>query len=556
MGGETKMGVSYTKLASIVAVAAVVGAVVFHQPVNAAPATFTWTGAAGDHKMSTAGNWKEGAVPTEGSKLVFKCVDSGGEEDIQNDLTVALSGLEVKKLSSLPDNKSCTKYKINTMRFTPDAEFTGDFTSIDDKDNRKIPYVELENFGGLSNMKSNGFDFRLKTPYGGPRMRRLEIANTGYNYIECQSTNYSTIAAEKIAGENANVRLNGANNILIKNKGQLGVNLYDYTSASKITFENGAMIDRGIDCHDDAYSRPGAGPDATTVLSGDIVLNGDVEYKLPSNMTVKITGKLSGPGKFVAHRDNEGNVLVESSNNTSGTPNGRYGSTHEAKLIKLDDNKPNDILIAKRGETVLLNGSRKEVWVNEDGTFGGNATTEHLYALGVVSPGNNSPGKITASEAFGMYGAGVYKAEILDKDHYDQIALEATLYYGLELNGSRLDLTYLEGGVIKKGDTFTIIDNKTTYPMSGTFKDLPEGAEITVGGVTFKISYVGGDGNDVVLTAQNDWNVPKASKAPKAPKVPNTGGEKLAVNLIGAIAGVASAAALLIVAKRKSFNKK
>ena len=405
-GGETKMGVSYTKLASIVAVAAVVGAVIFHQPVNAAPATFTWTGAAGDHKMSTAGNWEEGSVPTAGSKLVFKCV-VGGQENIQNDLTVALSGLEVKKLSSLPDNKSCTKYKINTMRFTPDAEFTGDFTSIDDKDNRKIPYVELENFGGLSNMKSNGFDFRLKTPYGGPRMRRLEIANTGYNYIECESTNYSTIAAEKIAGENANVRLNGANNILIKNKGQLGIGLDDGTSASKITFENGAMIAHGIDCHDDVYSRPGAGPDVTTVLSGDIVLNGDVEYKLPSNMTVKITGKLSGPGKFVAHRDNEGNLLVESSNNTSGTPNGRYGSTHEAKLIKLDDNKPNDILIAKRGETVLLNGSRKEVWVNEGGTFGGNATTEHLYALGVVSPGNNSIGKITASEAFGMSGGGV-----------------------------------------------------------------------------------------------------------------------------------------------------
>lgn len=552
-GGETKMGVSYTKLASIVAVAAVVGAVVFHSPVNAAPpATFTWTGAAGDHKMSTAGNWQEGAVPTQGSKLVFKCV-VGGQENIQNDLTVALSGLEVKKLSSLPDNKSCTKYKINTMRFTPDAEFTGDFTSIDDKDNRKIPYVELENFGGLSNMKSNGFDFRLKTPYGGPRMRRLEIANTGYNYIECASTNYSTIAAEKIAGENANVRLNGANNILIKNKGQLGIGLDDGTSASKITFENGAMIAHGIDCHDDAYSRPGAGPDTTTVLSGDIVLNGDVEYKLPSNMTVKITGKLSGPGKFVAHRDNEGNLLVESSNNTSGTPNGRYGSTHEAKLIKLDDNKPNDILIAKRGETVLLNGRRKEVLVNEGGVIGGNAATEHLYVLGVVSPGNNSIGKITASEAFSMFGASVYKAEILDKDHYDQIALEATLSYGLELGGSRLDLTYLEGGVIKKGDTFTIIDNKTTYPMSGTFKDLPEGAEITVGGATFKISYVGGDGNDVVLTALNDS---KAPEAPKAPKVPNTGGEKLAVNLIGAIAGIASAAALLIVAKRKSFNKK
>ena len=545
------MGVSYTKLASVVAVAAVVGAVVFHQPVNAAPATFTWTGAAGDHKMSTAGNWKEGQVPTAGSKLVFKCVEGneGDKEEIQADLPAAVSGLEVKKLDSLPANKSCVRYKLNYMRFTPDAEFTGDFTSINDKDIRKIPHIEVYNYSGLKNMKSNGFDGEISYYAGGLQINRLEIANTGYNYIECQSTNYSTRAPEKIAGENANVRLNGANNILIKNKGQLGIYFSDKTSASKITFENGAMISHAIDCADDEYSRPGVGPDTTTVLSGDIVLNGDVEYKLLSNMTVKITGKLSGPGKFVAHRDNEGNLLVESSNNTSGTPNGRYGSTHEAKLIKLDDNKPNDILIAKRGETVLLNGRRKEVWVNEGGVFGGDVAMSDLFVLGVVSPGNNSPGKITVSEYFDIEDGGVYKAKILNKDHYDQTSVEQSV----DLNGGSLDLTYLEGGVIKKGDTFTIIDNKGTIPVQGTFKDLPEGAEITAGGVTFKISYVGGDGNDIVLTALNDWNVPKASKAPK---VPNTGGEKLAVNLIGAIAGVASAAALLIVAKRKSFNKK
>ena len=545
------MGVSYTKLASVVAVAAVVGAVVFHQPVNAAPATFTWTGAAGDHKMSTAGNWQEGAVPTAGSKLVFKCVEGNesDKEEIQADLPAAVSGLEVKKLDSLPANKSCVRYKLNYMRFTPDAEFTGDFTSINDKDIRKIPHIEVYNYSGLKNMKSNGFDGEISYYAGGLQINRLEIANTGYNYIECQSTNYSTIAAEKIAGENANVRLNGANNILIKNKGQLGIGFSNKTSASKITFENGAMISHAIDCADYEYSRLGIGPDITTVLSGDIVLNGDVEYKLPSNMTVKITGKLSGPGKFVAHRDNEGNLLVESSNNTSGTPNGRYGSTHEAKLIKLDDNKPNDILIAKRGETVLLNGRRKEVWVNEGGVFGGDVAMSNLFVLGVVSPGNNSPGKITVSEYFDIEDGGVYKAKILNKDHYDQTSVGQYV----NLNGGSLDLTYLEGGVIKKGDTFTIIDNKSTIPVQGTFKDLPEGAEITAGGAIFKISYVGGDGNDIVLTALNDWNVPKASKAPK---VPNTGGEKLAVNLIGAMAGVASAAALLIVAKRKSFNKK
>lgn len=545
------MGVSYTKLASVVAVAAVVGAVVFHQPVNAAPATFTWTGAAGDHKMSTAGNWQEGAVPTAGSKLVFKCVEGneGDKEEIQADLPAAVSGLEVKKLDSLPANKSCVRYRLNYMRFTPDAEFTGDFTSINDKDIRKIPHIEVHNYSGLKNMKSNGFDGEISYYAGGLQINRLEIANTGYNYIECRSTNYSTRAAEKIAGENANVRLNGANNILIKNKGQLGIGFSDKTSASKITFENGAMISRAIDCADDEYSRPGAGPDITIVLSGDIVLNGDVEYKLMSNMTVKITGKLSGPGKFVAHKDNEGNLLVESSNNTSGTPNGRYGNAHEPKLIKLDGDRPNDILIAKRGETVLLNGRRKEVWVNEGGAFSGDVAMSNLYVLGVVSPGNSSPGKITISEYFDIEDGGVYKAKILNKDHYDQTSVEQSV----NLNGGSLDLTYLEGGVIKKGDTFTIIDNKGTISVQGTFKDLPEGAEITAGGVTFKISYVGGDGNDIVLTALNDSPAPKSSKAPK---VPNTGGEKLAVNLIGAIAGVASAVALLIVAKRKSFNKK
>ena len=533
------MGVSYTKLASIVAVAAVVGAVIFHSPVNAAPATFTWTGAAGDHKMATAGNWQEGSAPTAGSKLVFKCV-VGGQENIQNDLTVALSGLETKK-GNLPAGRSCASYHIDKMQFTPDAEFTGDRTTNNDGDNRKIPFVHVDTVTGLSNLKSDGFDGEFKNK---PTINRLEVTNVG-----CNKITEDIKAAEKIVGENASVKPEGANSILVKNKGQLEIDEENNeTSASKITFENGAMISHGVHCQPPA-SLSGNVQVRTTVLSGDIVLNGDVEYKLESMNDVKITGKLSGPGKFVAHRDNKGVVLVESSNNTSGTPNGRYGNVHGPKLIKLDGDEPDGYVLIKRGEAVLLNGIRREVDILEGGVFSGNATLNYLlYVGGVISPGNNSPGKITTDSLnFGNFG--VYKVKILDKDHYDQIVVDL----GVILDGGSLDLTYLEGGVIKKGDTFTIIDNKGTIHVQGTFKDLPEGAEITAGGVTFKISYVGGDGNDIVLTALNDWNVPKASKAPK---VPNTGGEKLAVNLIGAIAGIASAAALLVMAKRKSFNKK
>lgn len=525
------------------AVAAVVGAVVFHSPVNAAPATFTWTGATGDSKMSTAGNWQEGAVPTAGSKLVFKCVEQINGIVVKNDLTVALSGLETKK-GNLPAGRSCASYHIDKMQFTPDAEFTGDQTSADNKDRRKIPFVSINTVIGLSNMKSNGFNGEFKNK---PTINRFEFANTGCNEIA-----ESLRAAEKIVGENASVKPEGANSILVKNKGQLEIDEENNeTSASKITFENGAMISHGVHCQPVA-SLSGNAKIRTTVLSGDIVLNGDVEYKLESMNDVKITGKLSGPGKFVAHRDNKGVVLVESSNNTSGTPNGRYGNVHGPKLMKLDGDEPNGYVLIKRGEAVLLNGNRREADILEGGMLGGNATLNYLlYVGGVISPGNNSPGKIT-TDSLNFGDSGVYKVKILDKDHYDQIVTGL----GAIIDGGSLDLTYLEGCVIKKGDTFTIIDNKDTIPAQGTFKDLPEGAEITVSGVTFKISYVGGDGNDVVLTALKVSKASEASKDPKAPKVPNTGGEKLAVNLIGAIAGVASAAALLIVAKRKSFNKK
>ena len=526
------MGVSYTKIIGAASVAAIVGIVALHSPVSAAPASFTWTGSAGDHKMSTAGNWKEGQVPTEGSKLVFKCVD-GPNENIQNDLTVALSGLEVKK-DSLPDDKFCAYYRIDTMRFTPDAEFTGDRTSVDNdnKDGRKTPLVHVTGaVTGLSNLKSNGFDGRFDSK---PTISRFEVANAG-----CDSISYYVKAAEQIVGENASVSLAGANSILVKNKGQLEISYYsNETSSSKITFENGSMISHGIHCQGSG----GDMPNVTTVLSGDITLNGDVEYRLASNVTLKITGKLSGPGKLVAHKDNEGTVLVESSNNTSGTPNGQIGYTNEAKTIQLDGDKPNESVIVKKGETILLNGSRSYVTVREGGVFGGDATVKGLYVSGIVAPGN-SPGKITVLGDFSLENTGVYKAEILNKDHYDQIVAH-DVYIDAQ---SKLDLTYLAGGVIKKGDTFTIISNNGTNPVQGTFKDLPEGAEVTVSGATFKISYVGGDGNDVVLTAQNDS---------KAPKAPNTGGEKLSVNLIGAIAGVASAAALLFVTKRKSLSKK
>jgi len=53
------------------------------------------------------------------------------------------------------------------------------------------------------------------------------------------------------------------------------------------------------------------------------------------------------------------------------------------------------------------------------------------------------------------------------------------------------------------GDRFRIIKNDGHDPIVGTFAGLAEGAILTVAGQKFQISYVGGDGNDVVLEHVN-----------------------------------------------------
>jgi hypothetical protein len=50
-------------------------------------------------------------------------------------------------------------------------------------------------------------------------------------------------------------------------------------------------------------------------------------------------------------------------------------------------------------------------------------------------------------------------------------------------------------------NTFTLINNDGFDPVVGTFAGLPEGANLSLSGQQFQISYTGGDGNDVVLTA-------------------------------------------------------
>lgn len=68
----------------------------------------------------------------------------------------------------------------------------------------------------------------------------------------------------------------------------------------------------------------------------------------------------------------------------------------------------------------------------------------------------------------------------------------------VSLGNATLSLTL--GFAPSVGTSFNIINNDFTDAVSGTFAGLSEGATITAGGDLLKVSYVGGDGNDVVLS--------------------------------------------------------
>jgi autotransporter-associated beta strand protein len=88
----------------------------------------------------------------------------------------------------------------------------------------------------------------------------------------------------------------------------------------------------------------------------------------------------------------------------------------------------------------------------------------------------------------------------------------ATLAVTLPASGAALNvngplnlagtLTVKPAGAVSAGQRFTLI-HATGSGAAGTFAGLAEGATVAVGGATFQITYHGGAGHDVELTAQN-----------------------------------------------------
>jgi autotransporter-associated beta strand protein len=232
-----------------------------------------------------------------------------------------------------------------------------------------------------------------------------------------------------------------------------------------IEVAGGATFD--LNDHDEAVgSLSGSGN--VSLGSGTLTLNvtADAEF----------SGNASGSGTLVKQ-----GAAVQT---LSGTNSLTGDVIVSAGTLELNGSVAGDVLI--QGGT--LSG---------DGTIGGDLTVD---ASGLaVSPGGTSIATLTVNGSVVTFDAASSLLIDVSSTTGDQLSVTGPAV--VTLGGSTLVVSV--GVAPSAGQTFTIIDNvDPSSTISGTFDNLPEGTAITVSGQVFTISYIGGDGNDVVLTAE------------------------------------------------------
>jgi len=153
------------------------------------------------------------------------------------------------------------------------------------------------------------------------------------------------------------------------------------------------------------------------------------------------------------------------------------------------------------GHVLSLQGGSMSgpVTVNDAGILGGGGTIS-----GPVSVNGGPGGGLVPSVAHGTMRVGN-----LTNSASLRLTISGTAqgiqYSHVDVTGTvnlASPLLVLAGSFVPTaGTVFTIITNDGTDPVVGTFASLPEGATVMFNGVPLTISYVGGTGNDVTLTA-------------------------------------------------------
>jgi hypothetical protein len=537
--------VKYALMAPAFVVATVVAQLGFTSSASAA--AVTWDGGGSDSLFSTAENWSNDVVPTNGDNLIFSATGVGNDPVVfQNDL----SGLSVSGISLIGTATGYGQVSITGNAVTVAGSIAS--TATYDGYSKDLTIAAPVQLSGNTTVKGVSFTGAVNT---GSYNLALEAINdvcglqigilTGTGLVTITGAGYANYSTPYTGTSSFDGQIRVASGTLYVKSGAFtggvdlgtsGTGVLSLVSGADTTFDVGLTLAGSgkIRADQNGGGCGGSTPQDVynTTISGPVTLGSDYTFTGDNNLI--ITGTYTTNGHtFSTATGSAGSIT---------TPSGTIEVP--ATEVVFNGDQADDYETVGNKVTATLNGTRSSIFVQAGGLLKGTGTAESITNYGTVNPGN-SPGTLTVLDFYNQ--TGTYQVEIQSKDAYDQLRVgEAATMTAVQLDPTAiLDVSLFGDWKVNAGDTFTIIDNRSSDAVSGTFAGLDEGAQFTVDGVTFAISYVGGDGNDVVLTAKNTVSAPNTGVLQAVKQNP----------AIVAVLGVVSAAAVLGLALRRKNER-
>ncbi|WP_178119528.1 Ig-like domain-containing protein [Pseudomonas sp. SCB32] len=240
---------------------------------------------------------------------------------------------------------------------------------------------------------------------------------------------------------------------------------------------------------------------AGNIGTGAIELNGGT-LSISNDMTLANTITLSGAGGTLSVAAGKAVGLSASNTGTGGLTKAGSGTlTLSGSNNYLGTTTVSAGTLSVTGSTASATTVASGATLAGSGTLGGNVTVQ---GGGTLSPGiggvNNGVGTLTLNGNLQMNAGSTLALDINGTTAgtgYDQLLVNGAV----DVTGATLAATH--GYVPDSGDSYNVIVNDGADAVTGSFSGLGEGAVLTAGGdgTPLTVSYLGGTGNDITLTA-------------------------------------------------------
>lgn len=512
-------------------------------------ANITWDGGTDGNLNFTDGeNWVGDVAPTDADVLVFP---SGvTNNDPVNDMgATVFGGIEFGAIASFecPNSGTVFDFSGSSIQLSGNvvwqinscavANFDAGITlttnaTIDTNEATETITLGAVSLGSNTLTVNNDGAFvainGVVTGTGG-------ITKVGTDYLALGGNNLFsgpvTISAGSVNVEHANGLGTSAAGTTVASGAFLG---FCFTQDITVT-EPLTLSGNGADSSLSVAGCGGSSPlNKTATFTGPITLASNVKVGGYNNNIAKITGALSGNFTIGMAAGQQASLVIDSSNNTSLTQNGTSNSAPKETVYSA--NSPATSISVGSNNIAVVTGTYGDVSVASSGILKGNGTVGNvnMQTGGKLAPGM-SPGCINTG-SLGL--AGTLEVEIggvTECTGYDRTNVTGTV----NLTNGTLSVLKFNNFVPTAGQVYQIIANDAADAVTGAFTNLAEGATLTVDGVVYRVSYVGGDGNDVTLTVVS------------VPAAPDTGFQMLTNNPLATFAATVLAAVAIMGIARK-----